>query len=693
MTEYGTPATSDSAPPAHARATGRGRVATRARRWLDGPLLLVAVLLVAFWLRAPFVSANLPFIYDEDEAHHFQRLVEMVKTGSYNPRYFNKPSLHFYLRMPVVAASFISAVKHGELRSVRELVTRVPETGGWAATASHARILAWNRGFGVALGLLAVVLAYAVARELLGSHALAIGAAWLTACSPPLARDAAKIGVDTPLVTISLAAILLALRLHRRFSAGGLLAAGLVAGLAVSTKYNAAPIAALPLLVCLLERQWSAGPILLAIAGPILGFVAGTPFALASLPHFLDNLAFEAWHYGTAGHGFATGTPGWPQAVVYTRWFASQALGIVAVVLAVAGLVALAAGRRAAAVTALWFPATFFALMVAQKVNFTRNVFPVVPMLAVLAAAGIGLLAGTRWSRAPRLMVAVLILVASAQPLLQAIRQRTTIARAAPDSRMAASRWITEVTGVDAEAVVSVQLQLPFEARRHRGVTEMDQAAMVPAELYQQGFDRLVAGPGFPPAQAFLQKEMAFPGLRDIRRVPRSPETTVFRLVTGPSAEVDALLKTPAHTLSPVIAYPGGRAVSVGGGRCPPAEPSAVIAPAEPCWVPARLTRLPLDVRAAGAASAGTLMVTLDVLSPWDAQSCTFAAGEWRSADLCSGLPPERWQAVSFSLPAAAARNGLVLMVEEVHPARTDGDSKARPSRVGLALRDIRVSR
>jgi hypothetical protein len=114
--------------------------------------------------------------------------------------------------------------------------------------------------------------------------------------------------------------------------------------------------------------------------------------------------------------------------------------------------------------------------------------------------------------------------------------------------------------------------------------------------------------------------------------------------------------------------------------------------PAEPCWVPARFTRLPLDVRAAGTASAGALAVTLEVLSPWEGQSCTFAARDWRSPDLCGGLPAERWQTVSFSLPEAAA-DGLVLMVEEVHPVRTDGHTKGRPSRAGLALRNIRISR
>ena len=118
-------------------------------RSYNGLIGLALVLCIAAWLRVPFITSGLPFFALEDEAHHFQRTVEMVKTGSFNPEYFNKPSLHFYLRMPVVAAAFVSAVKAGEIRRVDQMVTRSPAPrGGWAFTVSHPRILVWNRALG-----------------------------------------------------------------------------------------------------------------------------------------------------------------------------------------------------------------------------------------------------------------------------------------------------------------------------------------------------------------------------------------------------------------------------------------------------------------------------------------------------------------------------------------------------------------
>ena len=222
----------------------------------------------------PFITSGLPFMALEDEAHHFQRTVQMVKTGSFNPEYFNKPSLHFYLRMPVVAAAFVSAVKAGEIRRVDQMVTRSPAPrGGWAFTVSHPRILVWNRAFGVVLGLLGVALTFALGHALTGRDATAVGAASLVAVSPALAMDAAKVGVDTPMVVMCLLAMWLALRLQARFTTGRLVAAGVVAGLAFSTKYNALPIVALPMVVCVMSGRRGAGTILLALSMPVAGFL------------------------------------------------------------------------------------------------------------------------------------------------------------------------------------------------------------------------------------------------------------------------------------------------------------------------------------------------------------------------------------------------------------------------------------
>ena len=88
---------------------------------------LALILLLALALRLPMLGADLPYFYDEDEQHHFNRTVEMVQRGDFNPHYFRKPSLHFYLRMPFVAAGFLWTVKGGHAKELLLLVVFVQE--------------------------------------------------------------------------------------------------------------------------------------------------------------------------------------------------------------------------------------------------------------------------------------------------------------------------------------------------------------------------------------------------------------------------------------------------------------------------------------------------------------------------------------------------------------------------------------
>ena len=140
--------------------------------------LLVAVVVFGLWLRYPMIGNGMPYIYDVDEGHHYNRLVEMVKEGELNPRYFRKPSLHFYLRMPAVAGGFLWSATEGELESIEDIVTRDPfGRGGWARAASHPSIVMWTRSVTTVLSLLIIVVTYLLAAHLVQSRWMGVGAA------------------------------------------------------------------------------------------------------------------------------------------------------------------------------------------------------------------------------------------------------------------------------------------------------------------------------------------------------------------------------------------------------------------------------------------------------------------------------------------------------------------------------------
>jgi hypothetical protein len=648
-------------------------------------LALGVVLLVGAALRAPHASRGLPFFYLEDEAHHFQRTVQMVKDGSFDPEYFNKPSFHFYLRMPVVAASFISAAKAGEIRRVSELVTRsqVPG-GGWAYVASHERIALWNRVFGVGLGLASLVLVFAITRTLTGRDHLATGAALLAAVSPALSADAAKVGVDTPLVLMCLLAIWLALRLQAQVTTGRLVAAGLVAGLAVSTKYNAAPIAILPLVACLAAREYSASRLVLAAATPVVGFLLGTPYALITLPAFLNGIAFEAWHYGTLGHGYATGEPGLPQAWHYVRWFASaDAIGVLAVLLGTAGALVLAARRDPRAVTVLAFPVLFFVLMAMQKVNFTRNMLVMLPVFAILAAVAAGAAAGRlRW-------LGVFALgIACVQPAVEAVRAVRGIA---PDSRRVAGEWLARAAGPRSLTAVAWSLAWPPVGPAARGVTPIDPQRIDPGTLYMQGFDRVVTDGSFEPGQqqSPMRLEHVVPGSR-ATGIPISPEVRIYRLDAPFEVNRAAFLATPLAQVALPIRY-GDRPPSRVGdaSRCwadKEADGGAQGVGGD-CWLPGRISRIALD--RAALAPAGSVSLEAELYAPWPNQQCTLEAGTWRSADLCAGTSAAEWRRIQADVPAAdlKAAGGVIVSVDVVSPLQARPATP--PIRTGLAVRGV----
>ena len=392
-------------------------------------LTLGAVIVLGLWLRYPQIGAGMPYFYQEDEGHHFNRLVEMVKNGDFNPHYFNKPSLHFYLRMPAIAGSFLWSARANEIESIQDIVTRDDAgLGGYAWSASHPRVVEWTRSVSTILSLLTIFVSYLLASQLVDSRWPAVLAALLVACSPALVSDSEKIGVDTLMTLMCVTTIYLAVRAMAEPTIGRIVATGFVAGLAVSSKYNALPIAAIPVLACLLSRRYSMAGLTAALVMPAAGFLVGTPFALVEIPAFLDGMAFEVRHYGVLGHGSATIEPGWPHARAFLGWMLNVAAGLLPTFLGLAGAGLLLWRRQRVGLLVLFFPACFLLLMVNQRVAFFRNMLVMIPFFCILAVwtaeRAIRWLTGLPWAsaRARMALAPVLALIISAQPLAEGAR-------------------------------------------------------------------------------------------------------------------------------------------------------------------------------------------------------------------------------------------------------------------------------
>ncbi len=369
---------------------------------LNTLVLLLAVVLLAGWLRAPFVRSGMPYFYDEDEGHHFNRVVNMVKSGDFNPRYFLKPSLHFYLRMPVTSLAFLSAVRAGELRELKEIVTKDNfGLADYSFSASHPKIAKFNRAFSVCFSLLTVILAAIITLQLGFTTLSALGAALLTAVSPALVSSSAVIGVDVIVGPLVLLTVCLTLLGFKRRSSATLLFAALTAGLALSTKYNAGIAVLVPMIAALMMKRWGTAALALVVSS--VAFVATSPFLLVELPLFLNHVAYEIWHYGIAGHVGHEAQPGLAQAVHYIGWLRTDGVGITSLLLLFAlpfslliretGIGTNLSDRWGKIAIVSAFGVLYFAFMCSQKANFTRNMLVLIPFVAIGAMAGLERLA------------------------------------------------------------------------------------------------------------------------------------------------------------------------------------------------------------------------------------------------------------------------------------------------------------
>ncbi len=640
---------------------------------LTGGLLLV--LTFSLWLRFPLISTGLPYFYNEDEAHHFNRTVEMLQSGDLNPHYFLKPSLHFYLRLPVTALAYAVLHSRGELNNLKDVRTRDSQgISGYSFTASHPTLVKWNRAFSVALILTSIAMLALLTRRLTGNNSAALSAALLAGVTPALVSESAVVGVDALVVCFAITAAYFAYLCLEKYSPLILGLATLFAGLTVASKYNAAPIACLPLLALYLGKNCQKQRVLAAMLLPILVFAACSPFIFVELPLFIEHVRFEIWHYRVAGHVGHTAEPGLDQFLFYTNWFLNSGFGYLPLGLAVLGAVRLFRLQRNASLLLLAYPLLFFILMCAQRANFTRNMLGVLPFLALLAGYAIVQFSSQRKQLHYPSVILLLILA-----LLQPIRQSYDIRQAAlnsTDTRNTAKAWLEENILPDSEVALAGDLQLPLfqitinnqTTRTFPGIQRLGLDKFSVLKLYQKGYDYLFVGPSVTLSTAdlaLLQKRYALPGSFNPERAIKDPAIVIYSI--NENSAVQALL-TDQSSL-------------------PELETCEQPQVESHCWLTARLSRLNLPATKA----VQDITVSLNAHSPWPGQLLQILNSQGTALcefDLNTTARVFNCSVTKKDLTGPAV---LFIKVQQIHsPASFLNSSDRR--RLGAAYNDLKIT-
>jgi len=392
--------------------------------------MLIAILLVAAILRLVHLHAGVPYAVGVDEPEIMERVVRMMKTGDFNPHFFDWPSLAIYLHLVVACVTFLVGSMQGAWSNLDQVTAADFYLTGRAMTAS--------------LGTGTVLLTFLAARR--WGTLTALVAAALMAVMPYHVRESHFALADVPTAFFTTLAFVLSLRALERPSTGAFAWAGAAVGLAASCKYNGAVAIVMPAIAVVVSSPLERAPLRVLLVGTAAGgaFLIGTPYALLDLPGFLNDYARLAAVFARD----RAGEPGW---LIYLKHLRGSlawpglVLGAVGLLLGLRHWAFGPARTRWALLVA--FPALYFAVMATSFQIYGRYTLPLLPFACIFIAVGVGamttLAGGLRLPRVSAAATATTLLIGTlAVPTTASIDFNRTLGRTSTVDR--AYRWIRD---------------------------------------------------------------------------------------------------------------------------------------------------------------------------------------------------------------------------------------------------------
>jgi 4-amino-4-deoxy-L-arabinose transferase-like glycosyltransferase len=457
--------------------------------WVDTALIACLALGMRIW----GLGFDLPILYHRDEARYVTIPLQIIKTGDYNPHFFNYPTLFFYLLATVYVVYFLFMASRGQVGNLDGLVLPDQVLQNVVGKATMPSQFLVGRGVVALTGTLTVLLVYWLTRKEFGRRAALIAALWLC-FSPTHIRNSHFIAPDVTMTLLAMASFAFSYLVFCEGRTRDYVLAGLLAGLAVSTKYNAYAIL-VPLVAAHILRE-SGEPlldanILLGFLGCAAGFLVGTPYALRDLPTFLNGVAFEMRHYATQGD---PGTEGQNALVWYARYLIRTEGAIP--FLAGAEVLRSRVARSRRTLLFLSFPVSYMLLVSLYVVKNDRMVLAVIPFLCIFGAVLLDRLIQMLEARVTRrpvnalvgALAAIVVLSTAAWPAWQSVQIDRRFVQ--DDVRTQVSQWLVaelpEGSRIAGEYYSPLLLEGPLQFRW------LDRAIDLPIAWYQENTDYLV---------------------------------------------------------------------------------------------------------------------------------------------------------------------------------------------------------
>jgi 4-amino-4-deoxy-L-arabinose transferase-like glycosyltransferase len=427
------------------------------------------ILILAAMLRFVGLGSGIPFNIGVDEPEIMDRAVRMMRTGDFNPHFFDYPGLYFYAQLVVAVLRFLAGATAGEWTSLDQV--------------ESSDFYLWGRAVTALLGTLTVLLVY-LAGMRWGTRYAAL-AAGLMAVMPLHVRESHYVLTDVPATFFVTLALVLSLRAAERERALDFVYAGAAAGLAAATKYPAALSLLLPLIAAWMTLGAKPSrPVasLAAIAGAAGAFLVAAPYTLLDLPAFLNGYAHLAGYYSPKALAE-------PAGVTYFKHL-SRSMAWPAFLLVLTGLIlgtvrAIRGPGRVRWALAVTFPLVYFYFLSGQTLVYGRYLMPLVPFVCLLAAAGavsgVSLLRRFDIPRAARTAIIAAITVAAVlPPALQSLDFMRNLTRTSTVEL--AHAWMLDNIPKGASIVIETQALLAPKSYKATNVPQLVQDFRSPQE-------------------------------------------------------------------------------------------------------------------------------------------------------------------------------------------------------------------
>ena len=398
---------------------------------------LVAILIVSAAVRYWALAFCLPGQLCRPDEEAVVAVAIGIFGRNFNPGFFDWPTLFMY----VTAASLVPFFKLGVFL-------------GWFRGEPHfARTLMVDaspvflaaRMLSATAGVVSVWVLFRIGRQLFEERT-AIIAAWFLALAFLHVRDSHFGVTDIPATCLVLVSFLFTLRFWHSYRWRDLISSAVAAGLATSTKYNAALVAVPALWVVLrpqsapttLSRQLARVACFAVVM--VLAFGLTSPYCFIEFDRWIAALRGISGHLAD-GHGVMVGR-GW---VVHLTSSLRHGLGLPLLLAGLAGLFLLAWKQPGKGVVVGLFPVAYWALVGSGYTVFARYIVPAVPFLCLSAAYAVTEISRTttalsgrpNWSRATSCALALLVVAPSAWSVVQFNRLLSR-----EDSRVVAADWV-----------------------------------------------------------------------------------------------------------------------------------------------------------------------------------------------------------------------------------------------------------